>query len=317
MSRMRALTEDDWNERFRTVTKRYTIQQYEKIFSYEKSIIEGIESATAETDLHELSSIDKKKGNFAIELLIEFAPEIVDGNPSKYSIFWRSRRLTSIRMRSWKDELLKQQDAARRNYRPVVIEKDEEGDIAEVGFWPPDNYDFGPNGLNPYQNDPEIICIRKNDRETFWQALSKLPFLERQYGPVYARISSLILSGEKVGRDDAELLGIPEDDVAIRVFECKKILKEMVAEKCPATAEKQRIAKNEKFPARELEKMTFQELKELYRKRVDIPPPVTIRDWTIVSPDKKLDEASTSFGVNAEDTEIRKSCDSEKTNKAA
>jgi hypothetical protein len=307
MARDKKITQKELQERFKTVTRGYNQDQYQKVFSYESTILGGIESAIKYTDLRELSTIDEKIANYHLELLCKFAPEIANENPTKDSIFHRAKTLTWIRLPTWGDELLKQRDAAIRNGKCSVIQRDEDGEIIDKGFSHSEDWDLGPNGLNPYWTDPETICIRKGERATFVKAFKKLCSMKKKHREVYIRIISLLLSGIRVGKRHADALGIREEEVAPRVFETIKILKELVAELCPATVERQRIAENQKFPPHKCEKKTFEELKRSYRDTTKLPEPVTIRDWKVSSSQKKqgrTTEGSPSLAGNLVDGRV-------------
>ncbi|MGD0915814.1 MAG: hypothetical protein ABSB22_05095 [Thermodesulfobacteriota bacterium] len=294
MARPKKITEKEWQERFKTVTRGYTQQQYEKIFSYESNILGSIESAIKYTDLRELSTIDEKIANYHLELLCKFAPEISNESPTKKSISLRAKALTWKRLPTWKDELLKQRDAAIRNGKRPVIERDEDGETIDMGFSHPQDWDLGPNGTNPYWTDPETICIRKGERKTLEDALRNLSLMKKKHTEVYIQIAPLLLSGIKVGKRHAEALGIREEEVASMVFETIKVLKEIVGELCPATAERQKIAESQKFLAHKCGRKTFEELKKSYRDTTMLPEPVTIRDWKVSSSQKE--QGSTTWG---------------------
>jgi len=283
MARPKKVTQKELQERFKAVTRGYNQDQYQKVLSYESTILGGIESAIKYTDLLELSTIDEKIANYHLELLCKFAPEIGNENPTKESIFLRARALTWKRLPTWGDELLKQRDAAIRSGERSVIVRDEDGGISDMGFSPPEDWDLGPNGLNPYWTDPETICIRKNERKTLAEAIKRIPTTKKKHREVYSKIISLLLRGIKVGKRHAKALSIREKEAASRVFESKKVLKEMVAELCPATAERQRIANNQKFLSHKCAQKTFKELKKSYRDAKILPESVTIRDWNISS----------------------------------
>ena len=239
---------------------------------------EAIGSVITYTGLSDLAHIDEKKWNYAIELLIKFLPDFIEKKPSTKSIYYRTRKLSFIRQRSWKEELIKQQECITRNCKSPVIQKGQDGTIADIGFGPSD-WDLGPNGLDPYRNNPETICVRREERRLYSEAISKIPSVKKRHGSLYAEILSRILRGEKVGKRHAEVLGIRKEEVASRVFESKVLLKNLVADLCPVTGKRQRIYENQRTMKHELKRLTFSDLKRSYRDNGEISVALTIRDW--------------------------------------
>ena len=259
------LTVDDWCKRYLKRIAPLRSDQRHSLELYMPAIRKGIEFATSWDGLDRLENFEKLRECFEYELLIKSVDHLLAKRYPKRAVTKWAKKLTSKRKYSWFDVLIRQREAIRIHAQPFILERDDEGEIVDVGQPEPES---SPqlNLPNPYWSNPEEFLLDMETFQNIQQLPSKVGSLPKKRAKEYQWILESILDGKKLSSKAAEMHGIPAKNLTSIIHQAKKEARAQVAEDDEELAKQYSISKEQKRKKHTIKKSTFKDRKPLYRK---------------------------------------------------
>ena len=220
----RRLTPEDWHRRYLKYTD--SLNDFEKavLESLRPFIRKGIDLGFKSDRLEEYWGFEEFKERYEIELLMKFTTEI--RYQAKLLTKW-AKRLALIRKPSAGNALIRQRESIQANALRVSIERDEEGEIIEIGqpeaqWWP----------LNPpsaFCCNPEEYYINVETYKMVQQFEEVIQSSEKKQRDKYSRVFQEIKNGHEVGKKNAMRFGVEPAKVASIGYQMRTILQDYVA----------------------------------------------------------------------------------------